>query len=154
MRDAEGVSVHPVVKKIPRQFLTLQNILKLRTNHNFLSLIANGDSPQNYSSLRVSRAAVGNALEETRREENAYAFPAQCRLPLKLPTFRVTIALQLLQIVMVTKQLLRLYSFQSVFFSPFHYSVTDVKIHRKSAILGGGTFSSEGNVSAKVFIFR
>ena len=106
------------------------------------------------SSLRVSRAAVGNALEETRREENAYAFPAQCRLPLKLPTFRVTIALQLLQIVMVTKQLLRLYSFQSVFFSPFHYSVTDVKIHRKSAILGGGTFSSEGNVSAKVFIFR
>ena len=47
LRDAEGVSVHPVVK-IPRQILTLQNILKLRTNHNFLSLIANGDSPQNY----------------------------------------------------------------------------------------------------------
>ena len=62
------------------------------------------------SSLRVSRAAVGNALEETRREENAYALPAQCRLPLKLPTFRVTIALQLLQIVMVTKRLLRLLS--------------------------------------------
>ena len=34
--------------KIPRQILTLQNILKHRTNHNFLSLIANGDSSQNY----------------------------------------------------------------------------------------------------------
>ena len=36
----------------------------------------------------------------------------------------------------------------------FHCLVTDVKIHRKSAILGGGTFCSGGNVSAKVFIFR
>ena len=44
--------------------------------------------------------------------------------------------------------------FTELLSSPFHYSVTDVKIHRKSAILGGGTFCSGGNVSAKVFIFR
>ena len=44
--------------------------------------------------------------------------------------------------------------FTELLSSSFHCSVTDVKIHRKSAILGGGTFCSGGNVSAKVFIFR
>ena len=44
--------------------------------------------------------------------------------------------------------------FTELLSSSFHCSVTDVKIHRKSVILGGGTFSSGGNVSAKVFIFR
>ena len=86
------------------------------------------------SSLRVSRAAVGNALEETRREENAHAFPAQCRLPLKLPTFRVTIALQLLQIVMVTKRLLRLLSVSlSYFVAPFivQFCGFEIRIHFK-----------------------
>ena len=34
--------------KIPRQNLTSQNILKHRTNHNFLSLFPNGDSPPSY----------------------------------------------------------------------------------------------------------
>ena len=34
-----------------------------------------------------------------------------------------------MQIVMVTKRLLRLDSFQSVLFSSFHCSVTDVKNH-------------------------
>ena len=46
---SEPASVLSVVKKIPRQILILQNTLKHHANHNFLSLISNGDSPPNYS---------------------------------------------------------------------------------------------------------
>ena len=116
---------------------------------------SNTNQGQNKSLSSYPWRGCRNCLERTQREaKRGCVFLCKVSLSLKLPTFLQTIALQLLQIVMVTKRLLRLYSFQSAFFSPFHYSVTDVKIHRKSAILGGGTFSSGGNVSAKVFIFR
>ncbi len=60
------------------------------------------------ASLRVSMEAVRMALTETQREASAYAlFLCKVSSVLKLLTFPSTIALQLLQIVMVTKQLLR-----------------------------------------------
>ena len=67
----------------------------------------NNGSGQRFMALRVASEAVGCLDGNTKRGETRLRFPLQGVVHLKLPTFHSTIALQLLQIVMVTKRLLR-----------------------------------------------
>ena len=89
---------------------------------------SNTNQGQKKASLRVSMEAVRMALTETQREASAHAL-FLCNGVVSLETSHISIddRFAAMQIVMVTKRLLRLYSFQSVVFSSFHCLVTDVK---------------------------